>query len=448
MKAARRFGLTAKGMKAEPEHLAQLGGPMIAFVNFNHFLVVERVVGETVSINDPASGRRRETLEEFGKGFTGVVLVFGRGPDFVPGDTRPNLLASLARRMAGFGGALAYVFLASLALVVPGIAAPVFAQVFVDYVLVRNLEDWLLPLVLGMSLTALVRFLLLELQGQTLNRLREAMVLKTGGDLFSHMLHLPVGFFEQRFAGEIADRVRLNENLVDLLTGDLARAAINAVMAVLFLAAMLVYHVPLSLGVAALAGINVLILLGSARALSERYRKISIERGKLMGARVAGLRDMETFKASGAEDLLFTRWTGMQANVVNETQAAARLSAWISPMPGLVTGLVTVLVLIGGGYAVMRGQLTLGELVAFQSLAVSFTAPVAGLAGFGAELQQVRSYTQRLDDILEQAPDPTFAPGRPPRHPHAAARQDRAPPRVLRVRAYGAAADRGSQSDP
>ncbi|MGD1924286.1 MAG: NHLP family bacteriocin export ABC transporter peptidase/permease/ATPase subunit [Paracoccaceae bacterium] len=413
LKAARTFGLNAKGMKAEPHHLKDMAGPMIAFVNFNHFLVVEGIRGDRVYLNDPASGRRSETMEEFSNSFTGVVLCFEKGEQFKRGDTRPRLLPSLAQRTIGFRSAILFVFLVALALVIPGIIVPLFSQVFVDWVLVRALDDWLAPLLIGMGITAAVRFILIRLQGMAMLRLKEAMTLSTGRHLFWHMLRLPISFFDQRFAGEIADRMRLNEGLVSLLTGDLATAALNVITASLFLCVMLFYHVPLALGVLALAAINVVVLLASTRILSERYRKLSIESGKYMGARVAGLRDMETFKASGAEDMLFARWTGLQANVVNGSQAVARISAWISPLPALISTLIAVLVLIGGGYAVMLGQLTLGELVAFQSLSASFAAPVAGLAGFGAELQQLRSYTQRLDDILEQDVDPAFAPERP-----------------------------------
>ncbi|MEM1300593.1 MAG: NHLP family bacteriocin export ABC transporter peptidase/permease/ATPase subunit [Pseudomonadota bacterium] len=413
LKAARTFGLTAKGMKAEPEHLRDMKGPMIAFVNFNHFLVVEGVSGNRVFINDPASGRRTETLTEFSDSFTGVVLLFERGDEFRAGDTRPPLIPSLIRRMRGFGWAILFVFLIALALVIPGIVVPLFSQVFVDYVLVRSLDDWLVPLLIGMGITAVARFILIRVQGMAMLRLGEAMTLSTGRDLFRHMLRLPISFFDQRFSGEIADRVRLNEGLVGLLTGQLAGAALNVITASLFLVVMLNYHLWLTAAVAALAAVNVVILLASTKIMSERYRKISIESGKMMGARVAGLKDMETFKASGAEDMLFTRWTGLWANVTNGSQAAAQASAWISPLPGLISAFITVLVLIGGGYAVMRGELTLGELVAFQSLAASFAAPVVGLAGFGAELQQVRSFTQRLDDILEQDVDPGFAHDRP-----------------------------------
>lgn len=408
LRAARSLGLEAKGLKAEPEHIADLALPLIAFVNFNHFLVVEHIDARHVWLNDPASGRRRETIEEFSEGFTGVVLTFAPGADFVRGDSRPSLVQSLRQRFEGVRSALWFVFLTALALVVPGVVLPVFSRIFVDYVLVRQLSDWLLPLLIGMALTAIIRFILLELQERALLRARMAMSLNTGGALMRKLLTLPVAFFDQRFAGEIADRVKLNELLATLLTGHLAQAAVNLVSALFFLIVLLFYHWALTLAVAALALLNAAVLLLSNRLLSDRYRKISIDRGKLAGARVAGLKDMETFKASGGEDMLFARWTGLTIAVQNGEQQVARLAAFVQPMPTLIGALIIATILVWGGFAVMGGTMTLGELVGYQTLAASFVAPVAALAGFGAELHQIRSYTGRLDDVLAEASDRRF----------------------------------------
>jgi len=408
LKAARSFGLEAKGLKVEPEDLKSLKPPMIAFVNFNHFLVIEGVRGKMVYLNDPATGRRAVSMEEFSEGYTGVVLSFATGPEFRRGDTRPPLWRALARRLKGFRVALWFVFLVSLALVIPGIIVPIFSRVFVDYVLVRGLDDWISAILLGLGLTAVVRYILLELQSQTLLRITNSLTLETGRKLFAHLLSLPVSFFDQRFAGEVADRVRLSENLAELLTGKLVGAGISVVSTIFFAAAMFVYHPLLAAIVVALALLNVVVLIASTRALSDKYRKISIDEGKLQGTRISALKDIETYKASGAEEIVFSRWMGLQTIVVNGRQAAARTSVWISQVPGLLSALIMATVLIGGGYLVMQGEMTLGMLVAFQSLSASFTGPIATLAGFGAELQQVRSYTQRLEDVLEQSPDLRF----------------------------------------
>ncbi len=414
LRAGRSFGLEAKGLKAEPAHLADLPFPMIAFVNFNHFLVVEAIDDKHVWVNDPAYGRRRETREEFSDSFTGVVLTFVPGPDFETGDSRPSLAASLGARFAGVRPALVFVFLTSLALVIPGIVLPVFARIFVDYVLIRSLDDWLAPLLIGMALTALVRFALIELEKQMLVKARLAMSLTTGVAFMEKLLSLPIAFFDQRFAGEVASRVRLNEQLSALLTGRLAEAGVSLVTAAFFLIVMLFYNWPLTLAVVALALLNAGVLILSNAILSESYRKMSIDRGKLAGARVAGLRDMETFKASGAEDMLFARWMGLAIVAQNSQQRANRITAWIAPMPTLIGAIITVTILVWGGFSVMSGNMTLGGLVGYQTLAASFVAPVAALAGFGAEFQQIRANTGRLDDVLGQASDARFAHADPP----------------------------------
>lgn len=408
LKAARAFGLEAKGLKAEPEHLRGLRGPMIAFVNFNHFVVVERAARRFVEVNDPAQGRRRIPAAEFAESFTGVVLTFAKGPEFRKGDARPSVAAALRRRLVGFEGALGFVLLVALALVIPGILLPVLSRVFVDYALVRGLADWVPALLAGLAATALVRLLLLDLQGRTLLRVAEAMKLRSGAALMAQLLALPVAFFDQRFAGEVADRLRLDEALADLLAGRLIGALVAAAASLLFGAAMLLVHPLLGAAVTALSLLNVLALRLTTRAVAETMQKVSIDAGKLHGARIAALKDIETFKASGAEELVFARWAGLHAAVVSGRQDAGRVAAWAGAAPGLVGALGQAAALAGGGLLVMRGELTLGGLVAFQSLAASFSGPIATLAGFGAELQELRATTHRLEDIARHKPDPRF----------------------------------------
>ncbi len=409
LKAARNFSLDCKGLKIEPENLEKLGFPLIAFVNFNHFLVVEGIERGQVHINDPVSGHRVEAIEEFSQGFTGVVLTFEPGPEFVAADDRPSIISSLIRRVEDYRQPLLFIFLISLLLIIPGIIVPFFTQIFVDYVLVRALDDWLAPLLIGMGLTAILRFFLLVMQESALVRLAGEMKENSSSQLLSHMLRLPIAFFEQRFTGEIADRVRLNEGLVELLTGQAIQAAINLLLAAFYFAVLLYFSVPLTLIILFLASLNILILLYTNAVISEKFRKVSIDQGKLAGARIAGLKDIETYKASGGENLLFNRWTGLQTKAVSGMQEAAAVRAWTGPVPVLLSTLIMLVTLVGGGYLVMEGQFTLGELVAYQGLALSFSAPITMLASFGSELQQIRTFTNRLDDTLDQRPDPAFA---------------------------------------
>lgn len=405
LKAARHYGLTAKGLKAEPEHIGELTLPLIAFVNFCHFIVVEGIGDTRVDLNDPANGRYSVTRQEFDDMFTGVALVFEPGPGFERRDTRPSVAASLIARMTGFRSAISFVVLVSLALVLPGLALPAFTRAFIDYVVVRDLDDWLAVIIAGMLATAIVRFLLKELEGWHLTRAETRLAIQSARDLFQHILRLPIPFFGARYAGEIASRLQLNDGLANLLTGRLAEAVLSLVSALFFFSIMCLYSVPLSLVILALSALNLLLLFSVSKQASEGYRKLSIQQGKLAGVALSGLQDVETYKAAGSESLFLSRLTGLHAAAVSTQQATNGRLVILNVAPALVSALITAAILVLGGREVMAGNMSLGSLVAFQTLAVSFIAPLTALMGLAASLQEVRSFTERIDDVLMQPVD-------------------------------------------
>ncbi len=406
LKAARAYGMEAKGLKAEPRHLADLQMPAIAFVDFCHFVVVEGVWRGKVYLNDPASGRRQVPMAEFDASFTGVILTFSKGDSFIEADERPSLFASLARRASGVRSGVVFILLAGLALVLPGLAVPVMSRVFVDFVLVRGLEDWLTPLAIGLALTAVIRFVLLELKNWTLAQAETRLAVDGAREMFGHILKLPAAFFGARYAGEIATRLSLSDGLARLLTDEVAQIGLNFLAAAFFLALMIVYDPLIAAVVFAMSVLNLWAVLRTARVISDGHRKISIDGGKLAGVELSGIQDIETYKAAGAENAFFTRWSGLHANLTAASQEmGARLLA-IRATPGLLSALTSAAVLTIGGLKIVQGDMTIGTLVAFQTLAASFTAPVVALTGLGTKLQEVRSFTERTDDLLRQPPDP------------------------------------------
>ena len=255
--AARRYGLMATGYTMEVEALEALPCPVMIFWNFDHFVVVEGFRRGRVYLNDPASGPRSVSREEFGQSFTGVVLVMAPGPDFTPGGQPPSTLHALRTRLRGAGGALAYCVLAGFFLVLPGLAVPVLTQVFVDQILIAGLHDWLRPLLLGLLLTAVCRGALLHLQLQALRRLKRKLAAVLSSQFLWHLLHLPSSFYAQRYAGEISQRLHLNDQVADVLSGRLATTVIDGLMMLVYAGLMLQYDVGLTgigLGCAAGAG--------------------------------------------------------------------------------------------------------------------------------------------------------------------------------------------------
>lgn len=400
VKAARRYGLAAKGFKMEPQRLRSLAPPTILHWNFNHFVVLDGLRKGRVRINDPAAGPRTVSEEELDQSFTGVVLTFEPGPEFERSGSPPSLVPALRRRLAGAGGGLAFVFLAGLALVLPGLAAPVFTKVFIDQVLLDQRHAWLGPLLVGMGATALVLGLLTWLQHHYLLRLETRMAVAGSGRFLWHVLRLPVEFFTQRFAGDISARVAINDRVARLLARDLAVNALGTLMIVFFAAVMIQYDRLLTLVSVAVVSGNIAALRWVSRRRVDGNRRLLQEHGKLHGTAMGGLQTIETLKATGGEEDLFTRWAGYLAKVVNIRQDLERYSQLLNAVPPMLVAVNSALILGIGSLRVIEGSLTLGGLVAFQVLVASFVAPVNRLVSLGGQLQLAEGDMNRLDDVL------------------------------------------------
>jgi len=399
LKAARRFGLTAKGYKYELRELHKLKPPFIVFWNFNHFLVVEGFRRGKVYLNDPATGPRKVTDEEFDLAFTGVVLVFEKSPEFRRAYQKPTVLGGLRRRLSGSRAALLYVVLATLCLALPNAIIPVFTLVYVDHFLVSGKQNWLKPLLLIMAITVIVKAVVTHLQQHSLLRLEIKLSLTSSANFFWHVLRLPMDFFSQRLAGEIGSRIEVNDQIASVLANDLATNMVSLLLVGLYATLMFQYDVVLTLIGIGIATLNLGFLrLISRKRIDDNLRLLQ-ERGKLIGICMSGLQMIETLKAMGAETHYFSRWAGYQAKVVNAEQDLGASSQLLSAVPALLTALSSVAILGIGGFRVIDGVLTMGMLMAFQVLSASFFEPVTRLVDLGGTLQQTRGDLRRLDDV-------------------------------------------------
>jgi NHLM bacteriocin system ABC transporter peptidase/ATP-binding protein len=409
LKAARKYGLTAKGMRSEPEKLRSVRLPFIVFWNFNHFLVVEGIKPGKYYLNDPAMGPRVVSAEEFDQAFTGVVLTFEKGPEFRRGGENPSLVQALAKRLRGSRMALGYVILASFGLVIPGLLVPIFSKVFVDNFLVAGMQSWLKPLLVAMAITAIVRAILTYLQLSSLLRMEIKLAISTTGKFFWHILQLPMPFFAQRQPGEIVARIEINDRVASLLSGDIATNAVNMVMIGFYALMMFQYDVILTLVATLTAALNLAALQYVSRKRMDDNRRLLQDQGKLWGVTMGGLLMIETLKSTGSESDFFARWSGGHTKVVNAQQQLGISSQVLSTIPPALSGITAALVLGIGGYHIMDGFLTMGMLVAFQSLTSGFTDPVNKLTDLGGKLQKTEGEMYRLDDVLRYRAEPQVA---------------------------------------
>jgi ABC-type bacteriocin/lantibiotic exporter with double-glycine peptidase domain len=198
IRAARRHGLTAKGYSVEPPALAEIPMPCIIHWNFNHFVVLEGIDKKRAYINDPASGRRRIDLVELDLAFTGVVLVFERGEKFEKVGSKPKGIRLLMRELRQSKKAVALLVVVSIAAVVPNIVAAGFSKIFVDDILIQHTQGWLVPLLIGMALTAAFRAFLTILRQSLLLRLQTKLAVVMTSRFLWRVMTLPLEFFTQR----------------------------------------------------------------------------------------------------------------------------------------------------------------------------------------------------------------------------------------------------------
>jgi NHLM bacteriocin system ABC transporter peptidase/ATP-binding protein len=406
VKAARGYGLRAEGRKKEPVELRSLAPPFIAFWNFSHFLVIEGFGRRGVYVSDPANGRRVATYDEFDEAYTGVVLTFEPGPDFRKGGARPSLLAAMRKRLQGSEWALAFVVLASLGLVVPGIVIPVFSQIFIDQYLVQGSQRIIVPLLVGMALTAFLRAALTWLQQRYLLGLQTKLAVGMSSTLFWHTLRLPLEFYGQRYAGEVGSRVTVNDRIAQLLSGQVATTALNAFTVLFYVIVMLQYDILLTLIGVLLAALNIVALRIVSRERTDANQRLLLERGKVIGVAMGGLQSIETIKATGSESDFFVRWAGLEAKLLEAQQELGTRTQFVTAVPPMLTSLATAAVLGVGAVQVMAGDLTIGMLVAFQSLTVSFMTPIGEMVSLGTILQETRGDLNRVEDVLRYEPDP------------------------------------------
>jgi NHLM bacteriocin system ABC transporter peptidase/ATP-binding protein len=399
--AARIFGLEADAYQAEPEHLTELPMPYIIHWDFGHFLVLEGVSKRYAWLNDPAVGPRRVSMEEFNDKFTGMVLGMEPGPDFQRGGKRPNFFRFMLGQLRHSKKALALLLATGLALVVPGILIPGFSRIFVDDVLLAGSTDWMRPLLVGVALTAVLRLFAMSLQLSSLRRLQRKLSITLMARILHHLLKLPMEFFAQRQTGDIVSRISASNSVSFLLANGLSVNVLNLVEVLFFAGMMALLDVQLAVICIGFSMLNLLALLVLGGRYEDLNRSLAMERGKLSAVSAQQVGKLEPIRASGFEDYSFAAYTGQQARYLTLQQQAGVYGALQSMVPSVTTALSNVVLFGLGAMKVMDGELTIGTLVAFQSLLMSFSAPITNLVQLAASIQATKGDMARLLDVFD-----------------------------------------------
>ena len=408
MRAAKKYGLECHGYRKELNSLLEIETPCIIHWNFNHFVVFEGIKNGHAYLNDPAVGRRKLTIEELDDGFTGVVLTFKTTDKFEKQKKQNNIFGFVNDRLHGQYNVLVKLFFIGLLLVFPGLILPVASQILLDDVIVGGNTDWFSTVIWCIVLLIAMQAGLTYYRGIILQKLQNKMVLLSLHKFVSHMFRLPIGFFDQRYTGDLAGRVDNNNNVNVILSGELAETVLNIFVAAFYLILLIIYSPTLTLiGIVSIV-INIIIVKISSEYLSNASMKMQQDSGKLSGAVCAGINITSTLKASGTENDYVGRLLGYYAKTAGLEQKLSKFQQILNVIPQIASLISSVLVLMLGGLYVIDGIMTIGMLVAFDSLLSSFTAPVNSLVGFVQEIQTLKADLNRVDDIVSYGEDTKF----------------------------------------
>ncbi len=403
LKAARGYGLQAKGMQMEPAALAGVQAPAILFWEFNHYVVYDgmgrRFGRRGVHVNDPGKGRRFVPAEDFDTSFTGVALVFEPGDSFRRGGRRPGVLRAVPARLRGTTGTLLAALLASLLLVAVGAAVPALSRTYIDMFLIGAQTSVLAPLFASMAAMVVLTAVLTGLQQANLLRGRIISSTLGGARFLRHLMRLPVTFFAQRSPADLVQRLQSNDAVAETLARDLAAAGVDGVVVVLYALLLWTYDPQLTVVGVGIALLNVVAMRIVIRLRATHTQKLRADSARLTNTSYTGLQLIETMKATGGEDGYFRRWAGQHAITLEVQQRLGVPSAALAVVAPALATLNSALILWIGGLRAVEGHLSIGLLVAFQALVTRFTAPITRLNGVAGRIQDFAADVARLKDV-------------------------------------------------
>lgn len=409
LRAARSYGLDARGYRYEPEDLRENGKfPCIIHWNFNHFVVLDGFKGDKALLNDPARGTCAVSMKEFDESFTGICLMFEPTEAFEPEGKPQSMLAYAAKRMKGAGTAIAFVVLTTIISSLISVINPVFSRIFLDRLLTHENPEWFLPFIAALALMGVVQLIVAWIQAVYSLRIRGKMDLVGSSEFMWKVLRMPMEFFSQRMAGDIQGRQGSNASIASSLVDTFAPLVLDTIMMVFYLVVMMRYSL-LMTAIGLLSVFSSLVLSGIISKKRINITRIQMrDSGKLAGTTVAGIEMIETIKASGAENGFFEKWAGYQASVNTQQVKFQKLNQMLGLLPMLVSSLCSTAVLIIGVLLTMQGEFTVGMIMAFQGFLASFTAPAQSLISAGQTLQELRTEMERVEDVMKYPTDVSY----------------------------------------
>ena len=405
LRAARNYGLEAKGFRMEPEALEGTQ-PAIIHWNFEHFVVFRGFDKKgNACLNDPGSGPVKWPMEEFRKHFTGICLTFKPTEHFKKEGEQTSILSYIRKNLSGAGEAFWLTFTFALMTAFITLLTPLFTRIFLDEILSGKNADWAMWFFMAMGALAAYQFFVVLLQTRYSKRIAGHLALKGNREYLYHLLRLPMSFFSMRHVGDLQQRMHLNEQITHSLVDVLAPQVINIGLLLLYLVLMFSYSTWLTLIGIVAAAVNLGFVKYFSKVRINLIRSMEHSEGQYFSATISCIDNMESIKAAGAEMGFFKYWSGLWAHKFNMNANADKQQTQMALLPVLANGLVNMAVLVLGAYLILQGDLTVGMLMAFQGFMGSFLQPVNAIVNASQTIVEMRSQMERVEDVMKYPED-------------------------------------------
>lgn len=402
---AQQLGFQTRPLRLDMEDLGKLKLPCILHWDFNHFVVLAKVGRNRITILDPAIGERTLSLAEASGHFTGVALELSPGHEFKPRKAAPAVsIRQLTGKVRGLWPALAQILLLSVALQVFVVLAPFYMQWVVDQALVSADRDLLTVLGLGFGLALLLQVGIGLLRGWSVVYLSARLGLQWMGNVFAHLLRLPLDFFEKRHLGDVTSRMSSVQVIQQTLTTSFVEAIIDGLMAVVTLGLMLIYSWKLALVTLLAVALYLGIRWLAYRPVRDGTEKQLVAAAKQQTHLLESLRGMQSLKLAGEEPGRRATYENLMVDTVNQEVRLARMGLGFSSASQLVFGIERVAVIWIGALLAMQNVFSVGMLIAYLAYKDQFAQRMSALIDKWVEFRMLRLHGERLADIVSTPP--------------------------------------------
>ncbi len=413
IQTADKMQLAARALKCPLEHIGKLTLPCVLHWDLNHFVVLTGVKKNKLTINDPATGTRVLTLDEFSKHYTGIAIELIPTKKFEKKDSRQKMgIRQLWTRISGLGKALTTLVMLSILLQIFMLLSPYYIQLVVDEVLISFDTSLLVVLASGFSLLLFFNIITKGIRSWLILRLSSQLSLQMGANLLRHLLRLPMSYFETRHIGDLVSRFGSLGQVRERMTTGLVETIVDGIMSIAILGVMLTYSPFLTGVVLCIIAMYLLIRLALYNTL-QQATEVSIEaKAKEQSQFLETARGIQTIRLFNAESMRQSNWQNRYSAVINADIKLGKLNIGFESANQFLFGLENIFIIFLAATAVMDGELTIGMLFAFLAYKEQLTTRMSVLIEQIVQFKMLRLHLDRIADIALHEQEPHRDKGR------------------------------------